>query len=44
VAPVVRAAGDTFVIAAIGPEALVDARGFRRAVAAASKRFGEIEE
>ena len=35
--------GDTFVIAAIGPEALVDARGFRRAVAAASKRFDEIE-
>jgi hypothetical protein len=36
--------GDTFVIAAIGPEALVDARGFRRAVAAASTRFDEIEE
>jgi hypothetical protein len=35
---------DTFVIVAVGPEALVDARGFRRAVAAATKRLGEIEE
>ena len=36
--------GDTFLIAAVGPEALVDARGFRRAVAAASQRLDEIEE
>jgi len=35
---------DTFVIAAVGPEALIDARGFRRAVAAATKRLSEIEE
>jgi hypothetical protein len=35
---------DAFVVAAIGPEALVNARGFRRAVAVATKRLDEIEE
>ncbi len=37
-------AQDTFVVVAIAPEALVDARQFRRAVAAASKRMNEIED
>jgi hypothetical protein len=36
--------GDTFVIAAVGPEALVNARRFRRAITAATKRLDEIEE
>lgn len=36
--------GDAFVIIAIAPEALVDPRGFRRAVAAALKRVDEIEK
>lgn len=34
--------GDAFVIAAIGPEASVDPRGFKRAVAAAQERLAEI--
>ncbi len=36
--------GDVFIVAAIGPEAHVNARRFRRAVAAATKRLKEIEE
>jgi len=36
--------GDTFVITAVGPEALVDARAFNRAVLAASKRLDEIQD
>lgn len=36
--------GDVFAIAAIGPEALVDPRRFRRAVVAATTRLGEIEQ
>lgn len=36
--------GDAFVIAAVGPEALVNPRGFRRAVIAATKRLDEVEE
>lgn len=35
--------GDTFVVAAIGPEAEVDRRGFDRTVAAARRRLDEIE-
>lgn len=35
--------GDTFVVAAIGPEAGVDRRGFDRAVAAALRRLDEID-
>ncbi len=34
---------DTFIIASIGPEADVDARGFTRAVEAAQQRCAEIE-
>jgi len=34
---------DTFVVVAVEPEALVDPRKFRRAVAAATKRLDEIE-
>lgn len=33
---------DSFVIVAIGPEASVDPRGFKRAVAFAEARLGEI--
>lgn len=39
-----RRIGDVFVIAAIGPEALADKRGFGRAVAAAQARLDLIEE
>ena len=35
--------GDVFVLAAIGPEANVDRRGFDRAVMAALRRLDEIE-
>ena len=35
--------GDSFVIAAIGPEAQVNRRGFARAVEAAAVRLNEIE-
>jgi hypothetical protein len=35
--------GDAFVILMIGPEALVDRRGFDRAVQAARRRIAEIE-
>jgi hypothetical protein len=42
--PLYGRVGETFVIAAVGPEVLVDARGFRRAVTAATKRLDEIEE
>jgi hypothetical protein len=34
---------DVFVIAAIGPEAQVNSRGFARAIAAAQQRCAEIE-
>jgi hypothetical protein len=36
--------GDAFVILAIGPEALVDRRGFDRAVRDAGRRLAEVEE
>jgi len=36
--------GDVFVVAAIGPEAKVDPRGFTRAVRAAATRLAAIEE
>ena len=36
--------GNIFAIVAVGPEAMVDLRRFRRAVIAASKRLEEIEE
>jgi hypothetical protein len=35
--------GVTFVVAAIGPEAKVDPRGFRRAVDAATIRLAQVE-
>ncbi len=41
--PLYGRVGDTFVVVAVGPEALVDPRRFRRAVAAATKRLDEIE-
>ena len=36
--------GEVFVIVAISPEAKIDPRGFRRAVASAEARRGEIDE
>jgi hypothetical protein len=36
--------GDTFVIAAVGPETQVDERGFDRAVAAATERLRQSTE
>ena len=38
-----RRVGDSFVIAAVGPEAQVDRRGFDRAVRAALSRLEELE-
>jgi hypothetical protein len=43
-ASALSASGDVFVIAAIGPEAQADKRGFGRAVAAAQGRLDLIEE
>jgi hypothetical protein len=40
----IRRVGDTFVVVAIGPEALVDRRRFDRAVRAAAQRLTEVEE
>lgn len=42
--PLYGRAGDAFVIVAIGPEALIDRRGFDRAVRVARQRLAEIEE
>ncbi|MGI8751546.1 MAG: type II toxin-antitoxin system RelE/ParE family toxin [Acidimicrobiales bacterium] len=39
-----RQVGDRFVVAAIGPEAQHDLRGFKRACAAAEKRLSDLEE
>jgi hypothetical protein len=39
-----RQVGDPFVIAAVGPEAEHDAKGFRRACQAAVARLAELEE
>jgi hypothetical protein len=39
-----RRVGEVFVIAAVGPEAQSDKRGFDRACEAALKRLGELEE
>jgi hypothetical protein len=39
-----RRLGDAFVVAAVGPEAEADPRGFKRAVAAAEKRIEEVED
>jgi hypothetical protein len=39
-----RRLGDLLIVAAIGPEAGVDKRGFDRAVAAAITRLAELEE
>jgi hypothetical protein len=39
-----RRVGELFVIAAVGPEAQSDKRGFYRACEAALKRLGELEE
>lgn len=41
---VYRRVGDEFVVAAVGPEAQVNERGFRRACRAAADRLAEIEE
>lgn len=38
-----RRFGDVFVLAAVGPEAEVDPRGFKRAVVAAEERLEEVE-
>ena len=38
-----RRVGEAYVVAAIGPEAKIDPRGFDRAVAAAEKRLDELE-
>ena len=35
--------GEAFAMAAIGPEASVDSRGFRRAVRAATTRLADVE-
>jgi hypothetical protein len=39
-----RRFGEIFVVAAVGPEAQSDKRGFDRACGAALKRLGELEE
>lgn len=39
-----RQVGDRFVVAAVGPEAMHDGKGFTRACAAASRRLSELEE
>ena len=39
-----RRVSNQFVVAAIGPEAMIDQRGFDRAVATALARLSEIEE
>ena len=39
-----RRIGDALVIAAVGPEAEVDPRGFRAAVRSAERRLAQIEE
>jgi len=44
VRPLYQRHGDTFVIAAIGPEAQVDAKGFDRAVRLATSRLSDVEE
>jgi hypothetical protein len=44
VRPLYQRFADTFVIAAIGPEAQVDSRRFDRAVRSATSRLAEIEE
>jgi hypothetical protein len=38
-----RRFGDVFVLAAVGPEAEADPRGFKRAVLAAEERLAEVE-
>jgi hypothetical protein len=38
-----RRVGDVFVLAAVGPEAEADPRGFKRAVVAAEERLEEVE-
>lgn len=38
-----RQVGDTFVVAAVGPEAQVSPRGFRRACRLALQRLAEVE-
>jgi hypothetical protein len=42
--PLYGRVGDAFVILAVGPEALVDRRGFDRTVRAATRRLAEVEE
>jgi hypothetical protein len=39
-----RQVGDVFVIAAVGPEAMQDSRGFSRACERALRRLAELEE
>jgi hypothetical protein len=38
-----RRVGEIYVVAAIGPEAEVDRRGFRRSITAAEDRAGEVD-
>jgi hypothetical protein len=42
--PLYARVGGTFVVAAVGPEAQHDPRGFRRACQAAAERLAEVEE
>lgn len=42
--PLYGRVGDTFVVAAIAPEAMIDGRGFDRSVRVAVRRMAEIEE
>jgi hypothetical protein len=42
--PLYGRVGDGFVVLAIGPEAMVDRRGFDRAVYAARQRLAEVDE
>jgi hypothetical protein len=42
--PLYGRVGNTFVVVAIGQKALVDRRGFDRAVRAAAQQLAEVEE
>ena len=42
--PLYARVGDTFVILTIGPEAVVDRRGFDRAVRVAAQRLAEVDD
>lgn len=42
--PIYRQVADTFVILAVGPEAVIDAAGFAAAVGRAKERFESLEQ